>query len=195
MKKDLLYLASASPRRSELLASVGIPFRVVKQSFEEDTHPITLAEDYVIALSLGKAMSADFSEYTDARFVLGVDTIVYNKPDILGKPKDRLEAERNIWKLSGSSHEVISGVSLVDRESGKQFSAFAKTKVFFSELDVNFVQNYLDNKHYQGYAGGYAIQGIFGLVIDKIEGSYSNVVGLPLETLYQLLKQSGFSLY
>lgn len=187
---DLLYLASASPRRKELLESVGIPFCVVPQNFDETVQGACSPEIYVRNLSEGKARAAVLPD--NARWVCGVDTIVYFDGEILGKPGSREEAEYNILRLSGNTHEVYSGVTLLDLENGVKYQGESVTFVKFCNLEKRFIDFYLDNRLFDGYAGGYAIQGIFACVVEKIEGSYSNVVGLPLELLYRLLRQSGF---
>ncbi|MBR2316694.1 MAG: septum formation protein Maf [Spirochaetales bacterium] len=187
---DLLYLASASPRRKELLESVGIPFCVVPQNFDETVQGACSPEIYVRNLSEGKARAAVLPD--NARWGCGVDTIVYFDSEILGKPGSREEAEYNILRLSGNTHEVYSGVTLLDLENGVKYQGESVTFVKFCNLEKRFIDFYLDNRLFDGYAGGYAIQGIFACVVEKIEGSYSNVVGLPLELLYRLLRQSGF---
>lgn len=187
---DLLYLASASPRRKELLESVGIPFCVVPQNFDETVQGACSPEVYVRNLSEGKARAAVLPD--NARWVCGVDTIVYFDGEILGKPGSREEAEYNILRLSGNTHKVYSGVTLLDLENGVKYQGESVTFVKFCNLEKRFIDFYLDNRLFDGYAGGYAIQGIFACVVEKIEGSYSNVVGLPLELLYRLLRQSGF---
>lgn len=187
---DLLYLASASPRRKELLESVGIPFCVVPQNFDETVQGACSPEIYVRNLSEGKARAAVLPD--NARWVCGVDTIVYFDGEILGKPGNREEAEYNILRLSGNTHKVYSGVTLLDLEDGVKYQGESVTFVKFCNLEKRFIDFYLDNRLFDGYAGGYAIQGIFACVVEKIEGSYSNVVGLPLELLYRLLRQSGF---
>lgn len=187
---DLLYLASASPRRKELLESVGIPFCVVPQNFDETVQVACSPEIYVRNLSEGKARAAVLPD--NARWVCGVDTIVYFDSEILGKPGNRDEAEYNILRLSGNTHKVYSGVTLLDLENGVKYQGESVTFVKFCNLEKRFIDFYLDNRLFDGYAGGYAIQGIFACVVEKIEGSYSNVVGLPLELLYRLLRQSGF---
>ena len=187
---DLLYLASASPRRKELLESIGVSFRVVSQDFDENSQDVVSPEIYVRNLSEGKARAAKLPD--DARWVCGVDTVVYFDGEILGKPKSRDEAEQNILRLSGQWHKVYSGVTLLDLEDKVKYQGESVTNVKFCELERQFIDFYLDNRLFDGYAGGYAIQGVFACVVEKIEGSYSNVVGLPLELLYRLLRQSGF---
>lgn len=187
---DLLYLASASPRRKELLESIGVSFRVVSQDFDENSQDVVSPEIYVRNLSEGKARAAKLPD--DARWVCGVDTVVYFDGEILGKPKSREEAEQNILRLSGQWHKVYSGVTLLDLKNKVKYQGESVTNVKFCELERQFIDFYLDNRLFDGYAGGYAIQGIFACVVEKIEGSYSNVVGLPLELLYRLLRQSGF---
>ena len=140
---DLLYLASASPRRKELLESVGVPFCVVPQNFDETVQGACSPEIYVRNLSEGKARAAVLPD--NARWVCGVDTIVYFDGEILGKPGSREEAEYNILRLSGNTHEVYSGVTLLDLENGVKYQGESVTFVKFCNLEKRFIDFYLDN--------------------------------------------------
>jgi len=188
MQKEKLILASESPRRKELLTNCRINFSVVTHEFDEncifERNPLTLVK----RLALEKANSIAKKEYFFDKYILGVDTIVVFKNKIFGKPDSKEEARDLILKLSNNRHKVISGIALINNKENLKIVKSVVTIVKFSKIDENFIKFYLDNNLWKGYAGGYAIQGIFGLIVDRIIGSYSNVVGLPLETLYKMLK-------
>ncbi|HOV14365.1 MAG TPA: nucleoside triphosphate pyrophosphatase [Spirochaetota bacterium] len=188
-----IVLASSSPRRVELLKNCHINFETATHNFDEDSHKFTNPIKYAKELAYGKANSISKEEFFD-RYILGVDTIVEFNGKILGKPKDKKEAENNMKMLSNKTHRVISGISIVNRKNNIKFIEYSLSKVTFNKLDDKFIQFYLDNNLFIGYAGGYAIQGIFGLVVKKIEGSYSNIVGLPMEKLYTMLNRLGIIL-
>ncbi len=188
MEKNFLVLASESPRRRELLNNSYLNFIVINHEFNEESveekNPVKLA----IKLAEAKANSIAIKQEFFDKYVLGVDTIVNYKKEIFGKPGSEKEAKDTILKLSNKTHNVISGIALINKKENLKIVDFCVTKVKFNKIDDKFLKFYLDNNLWKGYAAGYAIQGIFGLVVDKIIGSYSNVVGLPLETLYKMLK-------
>ncbi len=185
-----IVLASSSPRRIELLKNSLIDFETTEHNFDEESFINDNPVEYAQRLAYEKALSVTDEFFFD-KYVLGVDTIVEYEGKILGKPKNKTEAEENIRRLSGKTHEVISGISIVNKQKKIEVTDRSITKVTFTPLDEKFIRFYLDNNLYIGYAGGYAIQGIFGLVVEKIEGSYSNVVGLPMEKLYTILYNLG----
>lgn len=187
MKNSFLVLASESPRRIELLRNCCINFIVVKHEFNESSiiekNPIKLATK----LAYEKANSIAIKDEFFDRYVLGLDTLVSYKKEIFGKPESEKDAYNIILKLNNKIHKVISGIALINNKEKIKIVDYSITKVKFN-IDDNFLKFYLDNNLWKGYAAGYAIQGIFGLITDKIDGSYSNVVGLPLEKLYKILK-------
>lgn len=186
-----LFLASRSPRRRELLASVGVPFRVVASDAQETLvgmHAGTVAEGN----ALTKARAAVLPEGLGAgSFVLGVDTVVVVDGAILGKPADREEAGAMLALLAGRRHEVVSGVALL---RGVQVVAHAVTAVRFATLNEKQRNAYVASGEWEGKAGAYAIQGLAALFVDAIEGEYANVVGLPLALLARLFRRLGFDL-
>ncbi|OHD11761.1 MAG: septum formation protein Maf [Spirochaetes bacterium GWD1_27_9] len=184
-----LVLASNSPRRMELLRTCQINFEITNHSFDEDAVTEKNTTKFAKILAYGKAASvANQKEYSN-KFVLGVDTIVVYKNKILGKPKDSIEAEKNIRMLSGKTHKVISGIALVNNQKNISLVTHQTSYVTFEKINEEFIKFYLDNIHWKGYAGGYAIQGIFSLVVKKIKGSYTNIVGLPMEKLYEMITE------
>ncbi|HHY23891.1 MAG TPA: septum formation inhibitor Maf [Clostridiaceae bacterium] len=188
---DEIILASASPRRSLLLEQWGIPFRVLPSDVDEESlklpgTPWEKAEK----LALAKAKSVALK--VEKGLVLGADTIVVLDNVIFGKPKDRYEAYHMLKSLSGKYHEVITGVAIVKAENGLYKTAHEKTKVFFIPATDTDIRAYINTGEPEGKAGAYAIQGKGALFIEKIEGCYSNVVGLPLVLINKLLKEFGF---
>jgi len=189
MNQVPIVLASASPRRSELLESAGIPFRVAPADICEDSLPGENPVDYVLRLAEGKARAS--AAVVEGRYFLGADTIVVCDGEIMGKPKDRADAERMLQKLSGVPHEVVTGFALFDKERKGAVREAVRTKVFFKQLRDEEIQSYIDTGCPFDKAGGYAIQGGAAHMVKKIEGSYTNVVGLPLCEVVEALRVMG----
>lgn len=181
-------LASNSPRRKELLGGLGIDFEVRTLSDIDESYPDTLkGEDIPMFISKKKA-EAYKQGMADDDMIITADTIVYDNGHVLGKPKDRAEAIQMLRELSGHSHEVITGVSIVTKEKTVQFAS--TSKVTFATLSNEEITYYVD--HYKPFdkAGAYGIQEWIGYVaVTRIEGSYFNVMGLPIQRLYTELKQ------
>jgi septum formation protein len=184
-----IVLASASPRRRELLSQLGLEFEVCVSSAgeAEGADPIETARQAALAKASEVA-----SKVPDA-LVIGADTIVVIDGEILGKPTNPSEAEAMLKKLKGKAHRVITGVAIVDG-SGKKVVDHEDTTVFFADLSEDEVRSYMESGEGADKAGAYAIQGLGALFIPRIEGSYSNVVGLPLAKLHEMLKEFGIDL-
>jgi len=178
-----LILASASPRRRELLSSLGISFETVCSRFEEKTENLS-PEELVLAFAKGKAEEV-FSRFPN-RPVLGADTVVAFNGRILGKPKDKADAVRMLQALSGNTHEVYTGVCLLGCGDPVLFAE--KTEVTFGEFSKELISAYAESGLPLDKAGAYGIQDGY-LPVLSIRGSYSNVVGLPLERVETLLKE------
>ena len=189
MKSTVIILASASPRRSELLESAGINFRVAPADICEDPLPEEEPVDHVLRLAEGKARAA--AERTEGRFFLGADTIVLCDGEIMGKPKDQADAVRMLKKLSGVPHEVVTGFAIFDRERKGAVREAVRTKVFFKHLRDEEISDYIATGCPFDKAGAYAIQGGAAHMVKKIEGSYTNVVGLPLCEVVDALRVIG----
>ncbi len=215
-----LILASASPRRREILSQAGIAYNVIPSEFNEREIMEKEPENYVKKLALAKAkevyqrlFAGENNKKLDDRFVfenrendfrleslvvLGADTVVAHCGNILNKPSDRKDAAEMLKKLQGSMHEVYTGVALlyktVDGEENiKNFAV--KTQVCFYPMTTQEIENYLDCEEYADKAGAYAIQGRMAAYIREIHGDYYNVVGLPLSAVVQELKQLKIELY
>ncbi len=185
LKNVNLILASGSPRRAELLRSAGINFTVRVSDVDEKVLSGELPRDYVVRLSREKAQAVA----ADGELVLGADTTVVLLNEILGKPTDENDARRMLRLLSGKWHEVLTGVSLVN--GTKVTSDVAVTRVKFSKLSEEETNWYVASGEPMDKAGAYGIQGYASRFVERIEGSYSNVVGLPVQMIYRMLMESG----
>lgn len=184
-----IVLASASPRRMELLESAGVSFKVFPGDIPEDPLPGELPGSHVLRLAVEKAW--DVAKKTEGRFFIGADTVVVCAGEIMGKPGDAADAERMLSSLSGVAHEVITGFAVFDRESGDTFSSAVTTTVYFKELLKEEINAYIATGCPFDKAGAYAIQGGAAHMVRKIDGSYTNVVGLPLCEVVEELRRIG----
>lgn len=180
----MLILASKSPRRKELLKQIGIPFVVVVSDAEEVSGNSWTPAALVVENAKRKACAVA-EKYPDSP-VLGADTVVSSQGKIFGKPKDKDEARKMLTALSGKMHEVTTGLALINRNEIRTTSV--TTKVFFDTMTKADIDAYIATDEPMDKAGAYAIQGKAARFIEKIEGSYSNVVGLPLNALIQMGK-------
>jgi septum formation protein len=183
-----LVLASASPRRQELLRSAGIGFEVQPADIVEDPQPGESAKACAERLAREKALAVARQRPHD--FVLGADTVVVVDGQILGKPSDANDAARMLRMLSGRKHQVITGVCLVI--NGQPSVASETTVVTVTEITDKEIADYVASGEPMDKAGAYAIQGIASRWIPRIEGDYSNVVGLPVALVFRMLKSATF---
>jgi septum formation protein len=189
IEKQILILASASPRRQELLREAGIPFQTHPAHIPEERLPGEAAVDYAKRLSREKALAV--AHHLAGRFVLGADTIVVVDEDVLEKPRDYKDAARMLRLLSGRSHNVITGVTL-STPTGSIDTRTCTTHVFFRKLTEQEIQAYVASNEPMDKAGAYAIQGGAAHFADRTEGEYSNVVGLPLLLVTEMLQANQF---
>jgi septum formation protein len=184
-----IVLASASPRRSELLESAGISFKVVPSSAPEELLQGETPIGHVKRLAREKA--AEVAPRVNARYVIGADTVVVCNGEIMGKPGDIADATRMLNALSGISHEVITGFAILDCKSMRDVIDAVTTKVYFKQLNDREIADYIATGCPFDKAGAYAIQGGAAYMVERIEGSYTNVVGLPLCEVVATLKKMG----
>ncbi len=183
-----IILASQSPRRKEILSLLDIPFKIMVSDADETVDESLPAYFIAESLSLKKAAAVAKNIETEA-IVIGADTIVVSDGKILGKPKDAQNAAAMLASLSGRTHSVISGVTVLDTKSAKSESFYVETEVTFAELTATEIADYVASGEPLDKAGAYGIQGQGGKFVEKISGDYFNVVGLPLNKLYQVLKK------
>lgn len=184
-----LILASASPRRRELLAQIGVPFSVVVAKVVEHEEAST---DPRVMVAHNAALKADWvAELHPAALVLGADTTVYLDGRALNKPQDGAEARAMLRRLSGRTHTVFTGLALRRRSDGLRLDDGVASEVTFKALDDATIEAYLARVHTLDKAGGYGIQDHGELIVANYRGSLSNIIGLPLETTKQLLTRAG----
>ena len=186
-----LVLASASPRRAELLRAAGIQFDVVPADVDETMDVEDTPEGYVRRIAQLKAEAV--LPRAGGRPVLGADTIVIVDHLVLGKPSDAVDAGRMLRLLSGREHAVMTGVCLINpaAESGRVQLSTTRTRVGFATLTEDEISWYVASGEPMDKAGGYAVQGLASRFVTRIEGSYSNVVGLPVAVVYELCTRAG----
>lgn len=190
-----IVLASNSPRRKEILDQLNLKFEVIPSAFEEnpvDMEPCALAEHFACMKALD-VFEKHRKHFRPDTFVIGSDTIVY-KDKIMGKPKNPEDAFLMLRSLSGSEHQVISGLSVIHTASGQAITLHDITKVWIRDLTDNEILNYIASGEPQDKAGAYAIQGLGSLFVEKIQGDYFNVVGLPVNKLYRIMQEFGIDL-
>jgi septum formation protein len=184
-----LILASKSPRRNELLKQMGFDFEVIPSRVIENFIKTEPPEEHVIRLAEAKAR--DVARENPDRWVIAADTIVYINGSNLGKPKDREEAVEMLRRLSGQEHSVLTGFSVCHLEKMKNDKEAVRTAVRIKGLTTAEIEWYVQTGEPFDKAGGYAVQGIGAFMIESIRGSYTNVVGLPLCELIQMLSRLG----
>lgn len=191
MQNKKIILASASPRRRELLAQAGYEFEI-QVSHKEEIYISETPDEIVKELALLKAK--DIAEQNDAKnmIVIGADTVVAHKGAILGKPKSKDDAFDMIKGFQGDKHQVYTGVAILDYDAdGKEtiVNDAVKTDVYVNPMTDEEIWNYIESDNVMDKAGSYGIQSGFAVYIEKIEGDYFNVVGLPISYIYEQLKQ------
>jgi len=194
IKDTPIILASASPRRTELLSQAGYTFEVVPSQAEEiitETEPEKIVEELAYAKA-SEVYSRIKKDYNERDFiVIGADTIVYYENEVLGKPKDEQESFDMLKMLSDRTHQVYTGVSIICRKDGVKQSYLLneKTDVTFYSISNREIKDYIQTKDPLDKAGSYGIQGPFAIHIKEIHGDYNNVVGLPIAKLYHALTE------
>ncbi len=181
-----IILASASPRRKSLMDVLGLNFEIKVSDCEENIDVSHNVHDIVMSLSLQKAQSV--AKITDEScIVIGADTVVSYGNEILGKPKDADDAIRTLKLLSGKTHSVYTGFTIIDTSDNKTVTDYEKTDVKFKELTEKEIIDYVNTNDPLDKAGSYSIQGIASSFVEKLDGDYNNVVGLPIYKLSKYL--------
>lgn len=182
-------LASASPRRQQLLREIGLQFDVIPGDVNEDFLLDELPVDYVTRMSREKSYA--IAEQMPDAWVLGADTIVIINGEVLGKPQTRENAREMLKKLSGREHRVITGFTIVKKSAQTVVSQVVESSVVFKEIEMDELEWYVTSPEPYDKAGAYAVQGMAGYFVKEIHGSYTNVVGLPLTEVVTVLKEVG----
>ncbi len=189
-----IILVSSSPRRAEILRDAGIAFEICATQIDEAALPGETALAMVARLAEAKAREAAAQMDAGSRecILVGADTTVVLDDEILGKPRDAAQAREMLAKLSGRTHHVLTGIFLLRLPGGATRAAVENSAVTFAPLGQKEIDDYLTTGEPLGKAGAYAIQGVAGRYVSRIEGCYFNVVGLPLARLYVLLRELGW---
>lgn len=192
---EKLILASSSPRRKEILKLLGLPFTAVSVNIDEKISR-ERADIQTMDLSRKKMLAAIKSPlYNSCLWALGGDTLIEFNGKIIGKPDNRNEAFKIISSFSGKSHNVFTGLSLFSRQKDSILSDYSKTEVFFSKVSDKEINWYLESQEWIDAAGGYKIQKLGACFIEKIIGSYSNVMGLPINMFYGMLRAYNYPFF
>ena len=188
-RRPKLILASKSPRRKYLLEQAGLTFSIIPSDFDERT--VTISEPDAYVKKLAEAKASDISELHPASWIIGADTIVLIDNKILGKPGSNAEARSMLKQLSGKTHQVLTGYCICCKNKNTVYSETAKTDVHFKSLSNAEIDWYIQSGEPFDKAGAYAIQGIGTFLVKRINGSYTNVVGLPVCEVIEYLMAQG----
>ena len=187
-----IILASASPRRKQLLENFAFKFEVVPSDYEEDLNSVIEPHELAKAISLGKAEAVAAKRKNV--IVIAADTFIVLGSQILGKPHTQKRAREMLETISGKTHSVITGFSIIDKGNNKTLSKSVETKVHIKKLTLSEIDAYVQSKEPLDKAGAYAIQSLGSVFVKKIEGDYFNVIGLPMSALSQALKKFGINI-
>jgi len=195
-------LASASPRRKEILERLHIPFYSVTPPFDEELPSAMMrgsgtrkATEYLAvqkALSTARTLENTAADMQTVRFIVAADTLIVFRGKIYGKPKNETEARAFLRSFSGKTHTVYSGLAVYNRETQDYFSCTCKSRVTFAKISEQELEHLLGIQEWKDAAGAYKIQGIASCFIKRISGSYSSIMGLPIFEFYEILKKSGY---
>jgi len=184
-----IILASSSPRRKQILKQVGLDFVVEVSDYEEKSLPGVIPSEFVETLSLGKAKAV--AKNHNNAIIIGADTIVVLDNQILGKPKTKEDAKEMLKKLSGNTHSVFTGFTIIDTKNKKTITNHVETKIKFKNLSDEEILGYVETGEPMDKAGAYGVQDRGALFVEHIEGDYSSVTGLPIVKIFEVLKTLG----
>lgn len=187
-----IILASASPRRKELLQLIGLEPEVIPADIEETVLPGEGIDAFLRRLTIAKGLAVYHKRFFHA-LLISADTVVRLDDSLIGKPVGRDDAFSMLSRLSGRQHEVLTGLALL--HEGETSFAIARTQVRFKKLNEAEIGHYLEHEEFMDKAGAYAIQGRAAVFVERIEGCYFNVMGLPLNLFYGMLEERGVNLY
>lgn len=193
VKNDLkLVLASASPRREELLTQLNLKFTIVPSKIDEDN--ITNSDPVELVKILAEEKAKSVSKLVENAIIIAADTVVVKNEQILGKPKSKIEAKKMLKKLSADQHQVITGVAVLNSQTEEIHIDYNITEVKMTALTEEEINSYVETGEPLDKAGSYAIQGFGGLFVEEIKGSYYSVMGLPIHQLAKLLDKFNYGI-
>ena len=189
-----IILASTSPRRKELLEQIGLEFLIEPSGYEEDMNQKMSPEELARFLSHQKALDVAEKHKGEDSLVIGADTFIAFEGGVLGKPHTAEKAKEMLSAMSGKAHSVLSGFTIIDTKDDKIISKAVETRVYFRDLSEEEINAYIASGEPLDRAGAYEIQGLGGLLVYKIEGDYTNIVGLPVTEVALALKEFGVNI-
>lgn len=184
---EKIILASQSPGRKQVLTEAGFSFEVVPSNYEEDMSVSQDPKELVLKLSLGKAR--DVAQNFSNTIVIGADTVGVFDGKILGKPHTKERALEMLSAMNGNAHAMFTGLTVIDTESGKEISKCVETKIWFKNLEPKEIEAYVNTEEGLQKAGAYAYQGLGRKLVENVEGSETNILGMPIETLKEILAE------
>jgi septum formation protein len=187
-----IVLASASPRRKELLQLIGLTPEVIPPDIEEVLQPAETIDTFLERIAIAKGIEVYKRKFFHSLLV-SADTVVLLNGSLIGKPANREDAFRMLNRLSGQRHEVLTGLALM--HEGETSFAISRTHVYFKKLGGQEIEYYLDHEEYMDKAGAYAIQGRAAIFVERIDGCYFNVMGFPLNLFYRMLDKRGLHVF
>jgi septum formation protein len=187
-----IVLASASPRRKELLQLIGLNPEIIIPDIDETPRPAEAIDAFLERVTIAKGIEV-YKKNFFSHLLISADTVVLLDHSLIGKPINREDAFRMLQQLSGQRHEVLTGISLMYQ--GETNFEISRTAVFFKELADREINFYLDHENFMDKAGAYAIQGRAAVFVERIDGCYFNVMGFPLNLFYRMVAERGLSLY
>jgi septum formation protein len=187
-----IVLASASPRRKELLQLIGLNPEIIPPDIDEAPRPVEAIDDFLERVTIAKGIEV-YKKKFFSHLLISADTVVLLDDSLIGKPVDRKDAFSMLSRLSGQRHEVLTGISLMHQ--GETSFEISRTAVYFRELADSEIDFYLDHENFLDKAGAYAIQGRAALFVERIDGCFFNVMGFPLNLFYRMVSERGLDLY
>jgi septum formation protein len=186
-------LASGSEARKKLLENIKLDFEIVKSDYEEFMDPELPAEELAVKLALGKAQ--DVATHSENAVIVAADSFVILEGKYLGKPHSEEEARSMLKNISGKKQQFVTGMAVIDTETGETFTDYELSTIWISEISDAEIEDYIATNEPFSKAGGYAIQEIGSVFIEKVEGSYTGIVGLPINKLYKILRKLGVRVF
>jgi len=188
-----IILASTSPRRHALLNQIGLKFKIIPSKYEEDMTLKLPPNKLAMFLALGKAL--DVAERRTSGIIIGVDTFVVFNKEVIGKPHNKVKAKETLKKISNKTLKVYSGIAIIDAKTKKEILDYEISKVKIRKISPLEIKKYINTEEPLDKAGAFGMQGLGAIFVEKIDGCYSNVVGLPLHNLEKNLAKMGIDIF
>lgn len=184
-----IILASKSERRKMLLTQIGLEFEIRESAYEEDMSALSNPHELAKFLALGKAQ--DIAKYYDDAIIIGADTFVFYEGNFIGKPKNKEDAKKILTNFSGNTHDIVTGLAIIDTKTKTVVTDYGEAKVTFRTLTTEEIDDYIATGEPMDKAGAYGLMNRAAVLIEKVDGDFYSVIGLPLNKLHVALKKMG----